>query len=469
MAARDVRGPWGSPAGGVCILTPEAASPSEPNGRRAGPAAAAWGARAPDPAPTASRATSEADDRPPETTHAHDRTDVPLVGPPDVSGRVLLYSHDSFGLGHLRRSLLLAERIVARPEIDHALVVTGSPRCQTFRVADGTDTVKLPAITKDDQGSYRTRTLGLPLEGTLRLRAELIGAALESFGPDVVVVDHAPIGLAGELLPVFARLDRRARRPRLLLGLREIIDAPERVAADWDRDGVWDVLRHRYDRILVYGDPTVRSTAQELELDARLGRPVIPVGYVAGSSRRTDAGGGPSTPTILVTGGGGGDSHHLLRAFVAYLERYGPDLPFRSVLITGPMMSPRRRTDLEGRFHATGAPGEIIDFTEDHDALLARATAVISMAGYNASCEIIASGLPALLVPRDGPRAEQLLRASRLSELGAVWTARLSEATPERLAAFVDGALDGTIVPARVEFDFGGADATAEHVVDLLG
>lgn len=443
---------------------------SESTGQRPRPSAIAWGSRAPDRAPTAWRASAAggADDHPPEAERAHERTDAPLVGPSGVSGRVLLYSHDSFGLGHLRRSLLLAERIVARPEVEHALVVTGSPRCQTFRVADGIDTVKLPAITKDDRGSYRTRTLGLPLEETLRLRADLIGAALESFAPDVVVVDHAPIGLAGELLPVFARLDRRASRPRLLLGLREIIDAPERVAADWDRDGVWDVLRHRYDRILVYGDPTVRSTAQELDLDARIGRPVIPVGYVAGSTRRADAGVGPTTPTVLVTGGGGGDSHHLLRAYVAYLERYGPDLPFRSVIVTGPMMSPRRRTDLEERFRATGAPGEIVDFTEDHDALLARASAVISMAGYNSSCEIIASGLPALLVPREGPRAEQLLRASGLAERGAVRTARLEEATPERLAAFIDSALDGSFVPAPLELDLGGADATAEHVVDLL-
>jgi predicted glycosyltransferase len=40
------------------------------------------------------------------------------------------------------------------------------------------------------------------------------------------------------------------------------------------------------------------------------------------------------------------------------------------------------------------------------------------MAGYNSVCEILATTTPALLVPRTRPRAEQLIRATRLAELG---------------------------------------------------
>ena len=42
------------------------------------------------------------------------------------------------------------------------------------------------------------------------------------------------------------------------------------------------------------------------------------------------------------------------------------------------------------------------------------------MGGYNTSCEILACGRRALIVPRIIPRREQLIRAQRLSELGAV-------------------------------------------------
>ncbi|HKB16938.1 MAG TPA: hypothetical protein VKF62_12805, partial [Planctomycetota bacterium] len=72
-----------------------------------------------------------------------------------VSGggpRVLLYSHDTYGLGHFRRSLLLA-RAIAR-EIPEAsiLCATGSPRSHSFPLPPRFDYLKLPSITKDPEG-----------------------------------------------------------------------------------------------------------------------------------------------------------------------------------------------------------------------------------------------------------------------------------------------------------------------------
>jgi predicted glycosyltransferase len=45
------------------------------------------------------------------------------------------------------------------------------------------------------------------------------------------------------------------------------------------------------------------------------------------------------------------------------------------------------------------------------DAVISRARAVVSMAGYNTVSELLRSRRPALLVPRDRPSAEQLVRA----------------------------------------------------------
>jgi predicted glycosyltransferase len=42
------------------------------------------------------------------------------------------------------------------------------------------------------------------------------------------------------------------------------------------------------------------------------------------------------------------------------------------------------------------------------------------MCGYNTFCEVLSFDKPALIVPRTHPRQEQLIRATRASELGLV-------------------------------------------------
>jgi predicted glycosyltransferase len=77
------------------------------------------------------------------------------------------------------------------------------------------------------------------------------------------------------------------------------------------------------------------------------------------------------------------------------------------------------------------------------------------MAGYNSCSEILQSGVPAVLLPRSFPRKEQLIRATRLADLG--WVRTLPDAAPEpqELFAAVEAAL---ISPGRIrpEADLNG-------------
>lgn len=385
----------------------------------------------------------------------------------DAPRRALLYSHDSYGLGHLRRTMLIAEGLALRPAIDDVLVVTGSPRSQSFHLPPGIDLVKLPVVTKDDRGAYRPRTLRQTLDETVALRSRIIEATVEAFRPDVVLVDHAPVGLRGELLPVLERRAGRRGGPLMVLGLRDIVDDPDRVEQQWERDGVWEVLRTAYDHVLVYGDPRVRTTAMDLRLDERLPCPVTHVGYVT-RPVPSPADRGDDLPQVLVTVGGGGDGHRLLRAYAAFLEGLGPAAGFRSVVVTGPLSSSRRRAELRQSLEATGAPIEVLDFTDDHDALLAESSAVIAMAGYNTVAEVLAAGIPALLVPRESPRVEQLLRASRLRELGLVDLEPVDRLGPALLHDFVGAATRCGRRPNPADLDLGGIEATADRIVALL-
>ena len=40
--------------------------------------------------------------------------------------RILLYSHDTYGLGHLRRSLTIANQLAVDVKKSHQLLITGS-------------------------------------------------------------------------------------------------------------------------------------------------------------------------------------------------------------------------------------------------------------------------------------------------------------------------------------------------------
>lgn len=382
-------------------------------------------------------------------------------------GRVLLYSHDTYGLGHLRRCLLIAERLAVLPEAPTVLIATGSPRAQAFDLPQRCDTLKLPAVLKTPAGTYRPRSLSLPLPDLLRIRSDLLRSAAASFRPDVILVDHAPMGVRGELEPLFEEVDRWAVRPRVVLGLRDVIDEAHRVRAEWTRLGAWDALDRVYDRVLVYGDPAVLTTAHELGLPSRYPGKVRFAGYL-GRSLPAAHPAARSDPRILVTAGGGGDGQNVMRAYAAFLESSSAPAPFRSVVVTGPFLSDRRRCELAARFRPLGDTVDVLPYVDRMERLLPQMAGVVSMAGYNTVAEILSARVPALLVPRERPRREQAIRADRLGPPAGLEVCPADRLRPGRIAAFVEGALSGSIV-TRAPVRLDGLDRTAEELSRLLG
>lgn len=345
--------------------------------------------------------------------------------------RFLLYSHDTYGLGHLRRSNLLAEALVDIDDENEVLVVTGSPRAQSFALAPRVDTVKLPSVTKDDGGAYRPRSLAGRIEPLVHLRSQIITSTVLAYEPDVIIVDHAPQGMAGELVPVFGALSNETRTPRLILGLRDIIDEADRVDAAWKQDGTWDDL-DRYDDIFVYGDESVTTTAVELDLSNRVSCQVSHTGFVAPLMPKPEV----TEPFVLVTPGGGGDGHNLLRRYLDAVAT-GATAGLRSIVVTGPLLSAGRKAELSERA-AKLRSVELMDFTTAMRDLISSATAVISMAGYNTVVEELEARTPALLVPRRAPRMEQYLRATRLEPLTSLEHCALEALDGPEIRRFIE-------------------------------
>jgi predicted glycosyltransferase len=397
------------------------------------------------------------------------------------SARVAIFTHDTFGLGHVRRCLHITRGLAERDPRCSVLIVTGSPAMPMFAdLPANADVVKVPVIAKTGAKHLRPSHVKLPLPELAALRQRLIREAVLGFAPDVFVVDNFPLGAQGELAPILQEL--RGLPTRTVLGLRDIVDAPEAVRADWERQGVYDVLDRYYDRILVYGMRGVLDVAEAYGLSPRAAGKVRYCGYVTDG----DAAAAPDVarpglelekPFLLATGGGGGDAFPLLDVFLDALP-FLPDLP--ALVVTGPLMSATQRAALQAKANGRGGV-TIVPWVPSLRPYIAAAAAVVAMCGYNTAAEIVSLRAPAVLVPRTwrygehlrgkaaGEEAEQRLRAEALAALGLARVVMPGDLSPERLAERVREQLDQSGVCASGTLDVDGLPVVVDHILALAG
>lgn len=330
--------------------------------------------------------------------------------------RVMFYSHDTFGLGHLRRSRALAAAITRADPSASALILTGSPVAGRFTFPPRVDHVRLLGVTKLADGSYASQTTGMDIEEVTEFRSEIIKTSVEQFDPDILIVDKEPTGFRSELLPTLDMLHETGRT-RIVLGLRDVLDEPVVLATEWARKGAVTATARYYDEVWVYGLRSVYDPTAGLDLPREVQGRMHWTGYLRrelGSPAEP-----PEQPYILVTPGGGGDGEAMVDLVLSAYEQ-DPGLSPRAVLVYGPFLSGDTRAlfehrveSLRGRVTATGFDSQI-------ETLYAGADGIVCMGGYNTFCEVLSFDKRAVIVPRTVPRLEQWLRASRAEELGLV-------------------------------------------------
>jgi predicted glycosyltransferase len=374
--------------------------------------------------------------------------------------RVALYSHDTQGLGHIRRNLAVAAALVGADAHTDVIVLTGNPEAAVLPRPPRTDIVTLPTVRKHADGGYDSRALRVGFEEVIRMRTALLEASLTTFGPDLLVVDKVALGLGGELEPALRRLCGAGSR--VVLGLREVLDAPDAAMREWTVGRTSKAVKKYFDAVWVYGDRAVYDTVAEYRLPRKVAEKVEFTGYLArgrdsGSSPRGVVDPPPEDPYVLCLCGGGQDGLAVTRTFAAAPLPDG----VRGLVVTGPFMRPDARAELRA-IAAERPQVEVRELVANVPELVAGARAVVSMAGYNSVCELLAAGTRALLVPRTSPRLEQMVRARRLAELGHADVLEPADATPERVG-------DWLATAVRTGADGGASGATAAVPVDLDG
>ena len=401
---------------------------------------------------------------------------------PTHSPRIAVFTHDTFGLGHVQRSLHVIRALAERAPQASLLLITGSPAFHLFEALPANaDCIKIPTIAKTGSKGFQPPHLPIAMAEVSLLRQRLIRETILAFAPDVLLVDNFPLGSHGELLPTLQEAGRLSIRT--ILGLRDILDAPDVVRAEWGRQGIYDVLDRYYDRILVYGMREVLDIEEAYALPPRVASKTHYCGYVTAtappprSRAEVSAALGITGPFLVATGGGGGDGFPLLKILLEAL----PLIPSMSaVVFTGPLMSPAHRDKL--RAQAAERPSVVIvDYDQDLRSFLAAADMVVAMCGYNIAAEITALRARAVVVPRTwrygehlnrataGEEWEQMLRAQALAKLGFVDLLEPEGLTPERLAERINALRARPKVEPKASMNMQGLEMVTQHILQMAG
>jgi predicted glycosyltransferase len=385
--------------------------------------------------------------------------------------KILIYSHDSFGLGHLRRCRAIAQSLVGDFDTLSVLILSGSPIIGSFEFRARVDFVRIPGVIKLRNGEYTPLSLHINIDHTLAIRSSIIEHTAKVFDPDIFIVDKEPLGLRGEVLGTLEAL--KERDTRLVLGLRDVMDDPEVLSEEWDRKNVYPALKDLYDEIWVYGPEDICDPLEGIALPEGVTEKLRYTGYLRRELPGSVQDQPPPTPFgeepyILVTPGGGGDGVEMVDWVMrAYEARQRPLFP--ALIVLGPFMPAAAAAQFSERAeHLRDV--EIIRFTPQIEPYLASATAIVGMGGYNTFCEILSFDKPTLMVPRVIPRREQAIRAERAEKSGLLKVLPIDRYPDPDLMAIALSELPQMAAPSSAGVDnlLGGLDVISTRVGEIF-
>jgi len=327
---------------------------------------------------------------------------------------ILMYSHDTYGLGHIRRTMALAQSMLNK---DHRiLILTGSPIVGRFDFPKGIDFVRIPGMIKRTNDVYVPHSIAIDPSLALAIRQNIILATAQTFRPDIFLVDKAPLGLKLEVTATLIWLRENSPKTQVVLGLRDIMDSPESTIQEWRERKMYEVFEQLYSEIWVYGSRHIFDAVEEYAIPKHIESKIHFTGYIPRHiprlrnrpALRRALGLCPVDKLVLVTTGGGGDGYKVIDTYLSMLETHS-DCDFKSIVVTGPMLCEKLYDQLASR--ARKLKIRIFKFHRKMEKIILAADCVVSMGGYNTMCEIVSAARPMLIIPRSTPREEQLMRA----------------------------------------------------------
>lgn len=383
--------------------------------------------------------------------------------------RLMAVCHDSVGIGHLRRTLAIAERATQTIPSCRALVVSGTVHVSNFTLPDRVDYIKLPSLRKGPDYRYCAKTLGVNLTDTIAIRSALLTATAASYRPDVLLIDKSPVGVHDEAETALRLVRDRYPATRVIFGMRDIEDAPEQTIREWKRGRHLEALEYLVDEIWVYGDPEIFDVVSAYELPAGIAQKIRYVGFIARSGCSHDAGveaRGVGAKNVLVTVGGGTDGYRLLDQYLSIPQTKQSAAGIRTTIIGGPDLPRDHASELRRRA-ATFSNVTFLDTSPCMNCEYRKADVVLCMGGYNTMVEVVRAGRPMLVYPRVEPRLEQYIRAKRFAAHHLCEMLDPNCVTPEKIQDAVDRILSNGDGRSITTPNLNGLNNVAERLSEL--
>jgi predicted glycosyltransferase len=332
---------------------------------------------------------------------------------------ILLYAQDSKGMGHVTRNLTIARHLLAAYPNAVAFIATESPIVDDHILPERCDYIKLPRRLIPS-GVRETHEEAVAGKDHFRdVRSSMLREAALGLAPDLVLVDHEPLGYRGEFRDGLLALKERYPDTKFVFGLRDIMDDAGKIRAKWREKGVYDALNNLYDGIAVYGSRSLYDVGNAYGLPPPLQSKLHYCGFIVREPPQADAAavrfhyGFPQMgPLVVATVGSGIDGYPVLEATEGAVNRIRAKYPdLRAVLVTGPFMP----LDQQARLQERATAAIRIVPRADNFQLMACADAIVSMGGYNSVYEALVVGRPLVIVPRCTHKVEQRIRAETLA------------------------------------------------------
>jgi predicted glycosyltransferase len=392
--------------------------------------------------------------------------------------RIMVYSHDAYGLGNISRMLAICKYLLKSIPNLSILLISGSPILQSFRLPQGLDYIKLPCLNRGQSGEMAAKYLNADIESTLKLRSELILAAAKNYQPDLVLVDKKPSGIRGELKATIEYLKGNLPKTKFVLLLRDILDTPEKTTQEWHKENYYQIVESIYDRLLVVGMPEIFDLVQEYQFNEAIASKVRFCGYIRKDSGlknrriiRQELGINNNEKLVLVTPGGGEDGYFLINNYLTGLKQQQDSFSqqqIRSLIFCGAEMPLEQQQQIYQQ--AQTLPGvTVLEFTNDLMSYVNTADAVICMCGYNTITEVLQKGKKAIVIPRIKPGKEQLIRAQAMAKAGLIQMIHPDLLNPDLLIDTLFSSLNKVNKFNSINnLDFAGLPRVADYIAMLL-
>ena len=374
---------------------------------------------------------------------------------------ILIYCQHSLGMGHLVRSLALANSLAERFRV---MLLNGGRLPAGITVPANIQLVNLPPLGIDEANQLVSHDKRIPVARALDLRKKMIRVTFENLRPAAVLIELFPFGrkkFSDEILPLLHAARSRDTRALVVCSLRDILVSRGRnQQAFEDRAAAW--ANEFFDLVLVHSDPSFARFEESFHSNVPLQVPIKYTGFVVPPSVPT-ATKGSKRKRILVSAGGGIAGEPLLRMAIEahhYLQEEDPEIEMK--VIAGPFLS-----DESWRALRSLARGRnqlrLVRQVPDLCRELSGAALSISQAGYNTCLDVLRAKVPAILVPfAKEDEDEQRKRALRLQDLRAVKVLEQTDLTPAGLAAEIRESMKSEFVTPKL--DLNGAENAAAMI-----